>query len=208
MKKKSSITTLFLDVGDVLLTDGWGHDFRKQAAEAFNLNLKEIEKRHAEALETFELGRLSINEFLNWVVFYEKRPFTQAQFQKYMFAQSKPFPKMIELIRCLKAQHGLKIVVVSNEGRELNDYRIRKFKLDEFVDIFISSCFIDMRKPDLAMYHTALDVSRVPAKQVLYIENTPMFVEIANGLGIQTILHTDYRSTCTRLASFGLEALE
>jgi putative hydrolase of the HAD superfamily len=206
MKKKSSITTLFLDVGDVLLTDGWGHDFRKQAAEAFNLNLKEIEKRHAEALETFELGRLSINEFLNWVVFYEKRPFTQAQFQKYMFAQSKPFPNMIELARRLKTRYGLKIVVVSNEGRELNDYRIRKFKLDEFVDIFISSCFIDMRKPDLAMYHTALDVSRVSAKQVLYIENTPMFVEIAKGLGIQTILHTNYRATCSRLAAFGLEA--
>lgn len=206
MKKKSSITTLFLDVGDVLLTDGWGHDFRKQAAEAFELNLKEIEKRHAEALETFELGRLSIKEFLNWVVFYEKRPFTQAQFQKYMFAQSKPFPKMIELARRLKARYGLKIVVVSNEGRELNDYRIRKFKLDEFVDIFISSCFIDMRKPDMAIYHTALDVSRAPAQQVVYIENTPMFVEIAKGLGIQAILHTDYKSTCARLASFGLEA--
>jgi putative hydrolase of the HAD superfamily len=32
-----------------------------------------------------------------------------------------------------------------------------------------------------------------------------MFVQIAEGLGILSILHTDYRSTCARLASFGLQ---
>jgi putative hydrolase of the HAD superfamily len=99
----------------------------------------------------------------------------------------------------------LKIVVVSNEGRELNEYRIHKFKLDDFVDIFISSCFVRLRKPDADIFRVALDTVRVPANQVVYIENTPMFVEIAEGLGIQSILHTEYKSTCAKLASFGLQ---
>ena len=42
------------------------------------------------------------------------------------------------------------------------------------------------------------------AQQVVYIENTPMFVQIAEGLGIRSILHTDYASTSAKLASFGL----
>jgi putative hydrolase of the HAD superfamily len=125
-----------------------------------------------------------------------------------MFDQSKPFPKMINLVRRLKTRYGLKIVVVSNEGRELNEYRIRKFKLDGFVDFFISSCFVRLRKPDAEIFRVALNTVRVPANQVVYIENTPMFVEIAEGLGIRSILHTDYKSTCAKLTSLGLEVAE
>jgi putative hydrolase of the HAD superfamily len=138
------------------------------------------------------------------VVFNQKRPFTRAQFRRFMFAQSKPYPEMIELVRKLKARYKLKIAVVSNEARELNAYRIRKFKLDGFVDFFISSCFIHLRKPDADIFRLALDIAQTPARQVVYIENTPMFVQVAEGLGIRSILHTDYKSTCAKLALFGL----
>jgi len=112
---------------------------------------------------------------------------------------------MIELVAQLKVRHGLKIVVVSNEARELNEYRIREFKLSEVVDAFISSCFVHIRKPDGDIFRLALDIAQAPAGQVVYIENTPMFVQVAEGLGIRGILHTDYRSTCATLASFGLQ---
>jgi len=119
------------------------------------------------------------------VVFYQKRPFTPAQFQRFMFAQSKPYPEMIDLVAQLKVRYGLKIAVVSNEARELNEHRIRKFKLDEFVDFFISSCFVHVRKPDADIFRLALDIAQAPARQVVYIENTPMFVQIAEGLGFE-----------------------
>ena len=208
MKVKTEIKYLFVDIGGVLLTDGWVHGSRKLAAQKFDLDPEEMEKRHYEAFDTYELGKLNIEEYLNRVVFYEKRSFTPAQFQKFMFAQSKPYPKMIELVRRLKSQYGLKIVVVSNEARELNAYRIRKFKLYEFVDSFISSCFVHLRKPDPDIYRLALDITQSPARQIVYIENTPMFVEIAEDLGIRGICHTDYESTFAKLTSLGLEAVE
>ncbi len=122
-----------------------------------------------------------------------------------MFAQSKPCAVMIGLVRQLKAKHGLKIIVLSNEARELNAHRIRTFKLDEFVDAFVSSCFVRLHKPDPAIFRLALDISQTPARQIVYIENTPMFVQIAEGLGIRSILHTDYKSTCAKLAALGLQ---
>ena len=195
---------MFLDVGGVLLTDGWDHHARKRAARNFKLKLAEMNDRHHLTFETYEEGKLTLEEYLDLVVFYQKRPFTRAQFRKYMFAQSKPYPEMIELVRGLKERFGLKIVVVSNEARELNEYRIRKFKLDGFADSFISSCFVHVRKPDADIFRLALDIAQTPVGQVVYIENTPMFVQIAEGLGIQSILHTDYMSTCAKLASFGL----
>jgi putative hydrolase of the HAD superfamily len=205
MKRLTEITTLFLDIGGVLLTNGWDHHARKRAATNFKLELAEMEDRHHLTFDTYEEGKLTLEEYLARVVFYQKRPFTQAQFQRFMFAQSKPYPEMIELVVQLKVLHRLRIAVVSNEGRELNEYRIRRFKLDEFVDSFISSCFVHVRKPDVDIFRLALDIAQASARQVVYIENTPMFVKIAEALGIRSILHTDYRSTCAKLASFGLQ---
>jgi putative hydrolase of the HAD superfamily len=208
MIDKICIKYLFVDIGGVLLTDGWVHEYRKLAAKEFNLNPEELEKRHNQAFDTYELDKLTIKDYLNRVVFYKKRPFTQAQFRKFMFAQSKPYPKMIGLVRKLKAKYALKVVVVSNEARELNAYRIRKFRLDEFIDFFISSCYVHLRKPDPDIFQLAMDTTQASARQVVYIENTPMFVQIAEGMEIRSILHTDYNSTYKKLASFGLEVAE
>ncbi len=206
MKKATAITCLFLDVGGVLLTNGWDHHARKRAATHFKLEWAEMEERHHLTFDTYEEGKLTLEEYLGRMVFYQKHPFTRAQFRSFMFAQSKPYPEMIELVRKLKARYGLKIVVVSNEARELNTYRIGKFKLDNFVDSFVSSCFVHLRKPDADIFRLALDIAQAPARQVVYIENTPMFVQVAEGLGIRSILHTDYSSTCAKLASFGLQS--
>lgn len=205
MRKNNLIKCLFVDIGGVLLTDGWSHKDAKMAARKFGLDFDEMEEQHSQALGTYELGKLTLKEYLNRLVFYKKRKFTPAQFLKFMYAQSRPYTEMIKLVCRLKAQYGLKIVVVSNEGREINEYRICKFKLDGFVDFFISSCFVHLRKPDTDIFRLALDTVRVRADQVIYIENTPMFVQIAEGLGIRSILHTDYKSTRTKLASFGLK---
>ena len=73
------------------------------------------------------------------------------------------------------------------------------------MDSFISSCFVHLRKPDADIFRLALDIAQAPARQVVYIENTPTFVQIAEGLEIRSILHINYRSTCAELASFGLQ---
>jgi putative hydrolase of the HAD superfamily len=203
--QQSEVTALFLDVGGVLLTNGWDHHARRRAAKHFNLDWAEMQDRHGLNFETHEEGRMTFQEYLNRVVFYQKRPFTRAQFRRFMCAQSKPCAEMIQLFVQLKVRYGLKIAVVSNESREVNAYRIQKFKLATFVDSFISSCFVHIRKPDVDIFRLALDTSQAPARQVVYIENTPMFVRIAEGLGIRSILHTDYRSTCAKLAAFGLQ---
>jgi putative hydrolase of the HAD superfamily len=204
MKKGAPISALFLDIGGVLLTDGWDHHARRRAAKAFQLDFAEMDARHHLVFDTYELGKLTLKEYLSRVVFHQKRSFTHAQFWKFMTEQSKPFPQMIELIRQLKTRHKLKIAVVSNEGRELNAYRVEKFKLAGFVDFFISSCFVHLHKPDADIFRLALDIAQTPAHQIGYIENTAMFVQVAEGLGIRGILHKDCMSTSAKLASFGL----
>ena len=112
-----------------------------------------------------------------------------------MFAQSKPYTRKIEMVCNLKARHGLRIAVGSNESREVNAYRIHKLNPRAFVDSFISSCFVHAGKPDMEMLRLAADIAQASPREVLYIENTPMFVRTAEGFGIRSIRHTDYKST-------------
>ncbi|WP_263375514.1 HAD-IA family hydrolase [Granulicella aggregans] len=204
LRKTLPITTLFIDVGGVLLTNGWDHLARKRAARHFKLDWAEMDQRHRLVFETHEEGKLSFEEYLGWVVFYEKRTFTRNQFRDFMFAQSKPFSRMLDLVAQLKAEHRLKIVVISNESRAVNAYRVRTFELDRLVDTFISSCFVQMRKPDIEIFRLALDLAQTAPAQALFIDNTPMFVQIAVGLGMRSIHHADFESTRSELAAVGL----
>ena len=89
MESATNIRALFLDIGGVLLTDGWNYESRRIAAETFDLNLREMEERHHLTFDTYEVGKLSLEEYLNRTVFYCERSFTKADFRDFMFAQSK-----------------------------------------------------------------------------------------------------------------------
>ena len=204
MDKSIPVTTLFLDVGGVILSNGWGHESRMEAANTFNMNYDDMQARHKLCMATYEEGKLTLGEYLNRVVFYQKRSFTPGQFREFMQAQSTPYPEMIGLIKQLKEQHKLKIVVINNEGRELNEYRIKNFQLHRFVDFFICSCFVHFRKPDADIFRLALDIAQVPAKHAAYIDDMPMFADVARDLGIRSIQHKNYLSTSNELAEMGL----
>jgi putative hydrolase of the HAD superfamily len=188
----------------VLLTNGWDRQMRKEAAEKFGFDFQEMDERHHLTFDTYEEGKLELAEYLRRVVFYIERPFSLEEFKAFMFAQSQPKPEMIDLVRGLKRRYDLKVAVVSNEGRELTVYRVKKFSLDSFMDFFVSSCFVHVRKPDPDIYRIALDIAQVPPGNVLYIDDRAMFVEIAADLGIRGVHHRGYDATRASLEALGL----
>ena len=203
MTDKPEIKVLFLDVGGVLLTNGWDRHMRRRAAEKFGLNYEEMDERHHLTFDTFEEGKLGLDEYLRRVVFFERRPFTPEEFKNFMFAQSEPLPEMIAFVRGLKVRFGLRIAAVSNEGKELTIHRVRKFGLASWIDFFIVSAFVHFRKPDHDIYRMALDIAQVGADRVLYIDDRAMFVEVARDLGIRGIHHQSFESTRKALEALG-----
>jgi putative hydrolase of the HAD superfamily len=199
------ITHLFLDIGGVLLTNGWDRHMRRDAAASFALDLDELNDRHKMSFDTYEQGKLSLDTYLNQVVFYKERPFSREDFKEFMFAQSKPKVEMINLVSALKWKHRLKTAAISNEGRELTIYRIEKFDLTALFDYFVSSCFVHFRKPDVDIYRMALDISQADPDRSVYIDDRALFVEIAQSLGLHGIHHTGFETTRDRLKDLGLE---
>jgi len=201
---ETNIAALFLDIGGVLLTNGWDRSARQRAAETFGLEYNEMDERHHLTFDTYEEGKLGLDEYLNRVVFYQDRSFSRDEFKAVMYTQSQPFPAMLGLMHRLKEHYHLKVAAVSNEGRELTIFRIQKFELDSLFDVFVSSCFVHYRKPDADIYRIALDLVQVPPEQIVYLDDRPLFVDVANGLGIHGIRHSSYDSTREALAQFGL----
>jgi putative hydrolase of the HAD superfamily len=189
------ITTLFIDIGGVLLSNGWDHHSRQLAAETFQLDFAELDERHHLIYDTYEEGKLSLDEYLDRVVFCQERPFTKEDFRTFIFNQSQPYNNMLAYFREIKSHNKLKILAVSNEGSELTKFRIQKFNLEEIIDTFVSSCFVHFRKPDPDIYRIALDISQSKPEQVIYIDDRQMFVEVARDLGIQGIVHSSLQST-------------
>ena len=79
---------LFLDIGGVVLSDGWAHEVRRRAAANFGLDYEELEARHKIVFEVHEAGKISLDDYLKQVIFYEKRSFSFAEFKQFMFAES------------------------------------------------------------------------------------------------------------------------
>src|SRR5277367_3215702 len=169
--KEKKITTLFLDIGGVLLTNGWGQTARTETAAHFKLDIAEVNERHHLTFDTYEQGKLSLTDYLKRVVFYETRKFSEADFTKFMFNQSLPFPETINFFKEIKKRYHLKVIAVSNEGRELNAYRIKKYKLNELFDAFVSSSYVHLRKPDVDIFLMACDISQTAPENSLFIDD-------------------------------------
>lgn len=183
---EQNITTLFLDIGGVLLTSGWDHNSRDLAAKSFNLDKEEMEDRHHLTSGLFDAGMLSMDEYLNRVIFHQKRNFSKEEFKAFMYEQSRPIDGSIEYFKSLKLEHSLKVIAVNNEARELNDYRIQKYSLDLLFDAFVSSCYIHRSKPDLEMWRIACGIAQASPHNILYFDDRLMFVEVARSLGIHS----------------------
>ncbi|HET9869951.1 MAG TPA: HAD-IA family hydrolase [bacterium] len=198
------IQAIFLDVGGVLLTNGWDRAARRAAAEKFGLDAADLEERHHLTYDTYEVGKISLETYLDRVIFHVKRDFSREDFRSYMYAQTQALPGMIDYFTRLKQAHGLRVGVISNEGRELSEYRIQHFHLGELADFFVMSAFVHFRKPDTDIFKLALDIAQVPARQCLYFDDRPLFVEVARRLGLHAVHHRGLASTQKAVEALGL----
>lgn len=181
------VRTIFLDVGGVLLSNAWDHDERARALEHFHLDPQEFQARHEMLVSSFERGKISLDEYLNSTIFYVDRPFTRNDFRQYMFSLSQPRADVLAFARSLAASGKYFMGTINNESRELNLYRIEKFGLREIFRVFISSCFVGLRKPESGIYRLAVDITQVPAGDCCFIDDRPLNLECAAALGMKTI---------------------
>jgi putative hydrolase of the HAD superfamily len=200
----AEITTLFWDVGGVLLTNGWDRDTRHEAAQRFGLDEEELEQRHEALVSALETGKMSLDDYLERTVFCHRQSFSREEFKAFIYAQSRPKPDSLALARELSDK--CLMAVINNESLDLNLYRIEKFGLRELFPAFFSSCFVRLRKPDPAIYKLALDVTQKTHEECCFIDDRPLNLEGARQTGMRVIQFQDANQLRWDLAELGVTA--
>ena len=183
----ADVTTLFWDVGGVILTNGWDRNSRKLASQQFGLDWEEYQDRHELAFPAFEMGDLTLDQYLDRTVFYRSRPFSRDDFKAFMYAQSKELPESRAVVSQLARSGRFFLATINNEPLELNQRRIDLFGLRKEFRVFFSSCYVGMRKPDSAIYRLALEVTQRDPEECIFIDDRALNLECAERLGMRTI---------------------
>jgi putative hydrolase of the HAD superfamily len=187
---------LFLDVGGVLLSNAWGHESREKAADLFNLDFKETEHLHNFIFNVYEIGKITLSEYIDIVVFNKERNFSRESFLEFMFSQSIELPGMLQwLIEWKTENRNMRVISINNEGKDLNNYRIEKFQLHRCFDAFVSSGEVGMRKPDPGIFQLAMGIAKVLPQQCYYFDDRIILAQAAARLGINAYQHLDLQST-------------
>jgi putative hydrolase of the HAD superfamily len=181
------IKALFWDVGGVLLTNAWDRSQREAALEHFQLDKEEFGDRHEMVVSSFERGKIGLDDYLERTVFYRNRPFSRDDFKQYMFSLSQPDQEALSLAQELSASGKYLMGTINNESRDLNLYRIEKFGLRSIFRLFVSSCFVGLRKPEVDIYRMALEVSQQASEECCFIDDRSINLEAAKRLGMHTV---------------------
>jgi putative hydrolase of the HAD superfamily len=193
--KDQQITTIFLDIGGIFLSNGWEHQSREKASNQFHLDFKEMEILHDFIFNVYEIGKLTLDEYLETVIFNHERDFTKEDFKTFMFAESVALSDMLDWFKEWKRGCGFRVISINNEGRELNEYRIKKFGLHQCFDAFVSSCEVGMRKPDPGIFKMAMGIAQVSPDRCIYFDDRLMLVQAAEKQGIHSFHHQDFETT-------------
>ena len=193
---KSDVKILFFDIGGVLLSNGWGHQSREKAARHFGIKYDEMSVLHNFIFNTYEMGKITLDEYLDTVVFNHPRDFTHDEFRAFMFAESVELPGMLAWLTEWKRTHRhFRTIAINNEGRELNDYRIETFRLHRVFDAFVSSCEVGMVKPDPNIWRMAMGIAQARPEQCVYFDDRIMLARAAGNLGIRAFHHQTFEAT-------------
>lgn len=183
----SDVSTLFFDVGGVILTNGWDTTARQRAAQAFNLDYANLQTRHEMSKTALETGRINLDTYLFRTVFHRTRPFSQDEFQEFMYSQSQPLEEALQWVRALAATGKYRLFTLNNESRELHEYRVRTFRLHEIFSGFLTSCYLGQAKPDEGIYSSALGIAGGSRMRAYFIDDRELNVEAATTSGFQAV---------------------
>lgn len=181
------ISAIFWDVGGVLLTNAWDRAQRERALEQFKLDQEEFHDRHEMVVSSLERGKIGFDEYLDRTIFYRPRPFAREVFKDYVFSLSQPYREVLALAEELTKSGKYFMGTINNESRELNLYRIQTFGLCEIFSVFVSSCFVGLRKPEDGIYRMALEITQKTPDECCFIDDRALNLESARQMGMHTI---------------------
>ncbi|MFH1325796.1 MAG: HAD-IA family hydrolase [archaeon] len=200
IKEAEKIKAVVFDVGGVLALHI--KEIHREVAAKLNLSFDDymdaIDSAYAKSME----GKISKKQTLEHLSKNFKKPKKEVEkiyFDSYKksFTQNK---QLYNLAFNLKKQKH-KIGILSDQWH-LSKNSVIPEKYSERFDVVVVSCDVGVRKPDLKIYKLFLKKIKLPAKNVLFIDNRQWNLTPAKKLGMKTILFRNNKQLFKEIRKF------
>jgi putative hydrolase of the HAD superfamily len=200
---------ILFDIGGVLLTNGWDHGDREQIFNRFGIDVTDYQERQSKLYEPWDTGRITADQFLSETIFHCPRPFTREEFWQAVLACSQWLEDgALGILEEIVASNRYLVGALNNEPRETNQYRFEHFGLSRWLRVRLSSCYLGLRKPDLAYYRRAIEILGVLPERILFIDDRIVNVEAAQQVGLRALHYEGAQKLRGELEELGVLAVK
>lgn len=196
------IKVVGFDLGGVYLSDCWSRVVREKIVKKFHLDQNKIEEKNNLLHKKVSDGLISEDVFLTELIGSNKK--TRHEIKNYIRSLNKViYPELLVLMQKIKRKYRL--ALVNNEGKEWNEFRIKKFNLDKIFDEILTSCFLGCSKPSEDYFKKVLARLNIKPSELLFIDNTIKNVISARNLGIIAIHFQNPAQLTDELSLLGIK---
>ena len=183
------ITTLFFDLGEVILTNDWTFVCPDKDQEFFDTyGIREFSYVKNPYFADFMVGKMSRVEYWTQALkFFQAKNTDPQQAMQIQHKYQKAYPGMLELLLSLK-HNSYKLGVISTIDREFFDWKRKTFELDKYFDEYITSGYSGFKKPEVEIYKLALLKMNVSATESIFVDDKVYLVAPAEKLGMTGVV--------------------
>ena len=190
------IRAIISDFGGVLTTPLFGGfakvmEGRGLPIEALGHAMVRATERHGEnPLFDFERGRMTEEQFFALLgdCLREEvgRDVPLQDFATDYFSHLSPNTELIDHLRALRDEHGLRLAILTNNVREWEP-RWRSMLPDDLFELIVDSAYVGMRKPEPGIYELTLEKLGVRGEECAFIDDLDINCDGARAHGIHAI---------------------
>lgn len=180
------IKAIIFDLGEVIfLSDGGGFESREKLAKIFNIDVKKLHEFWFEHKEDLLCNREGEDVFIEQIKQLANNTYAKEDIQKSIKELNIIDPEMVKVLEHLKQKYV--VAALTNEVKEWNEYRIKKFRLNHYFSFILASCDLGITKPTSKIYTMLLEKLNMNPEEVIFIDNREENLKPAEVLGIKTI---------------------
>ena len=189
------ITTIFFDVGGVLLIDFIDWKIKDLAAK-YSVEESLLFEAKKNLRPKADAGELSDPDF--WKLLLKTVDITADDDDIDLEPYMKKVDGGLDIVNKLK-ESGYKIAILSNDSVEMSNHRRQKYGFDNIFDHIIISCYHHVIKPNRRIYEIALEEMNVTPEESVFIDDRKENVDTANSVGITGIFFENSTQVTNRL---------
>lgn len=184
-KNNSKISSIIFDWGGIFSHSGdpLSHP---EVIQRLKKDRNSISLGLVKAVESFSRGQMTSREY--WRIYAKvlNIPEYSPRKLKNLYLEYNPRHNMLDILKSLSLKYP--ITLLSNLNIDMKTAIIKGLDINKYFKHMIFSSDVGLLKPELAIYHLALNALGLPASETLFVDDELKNIESASKLGIQTIL--------------------